>query len=95
MNHPIGIRASRLKRTGERQIEGLQTNVQRLKEYKSKLILIKRVDFPTESNSQETPCQDTCRQRVILAIDGSDKSLPRLLICASNRERSLASNVMP
>ena len=34
---------------------------------------------------------------MILAIDASDKSLPRLLICASDRERewSLASNVMP
>ena len=38
---------------------------------------------------------NTCRQRAILAIDASDKSLPRLLICASDRERSLTSKMMP
>ena len=40
---------------------------------------------------------NTCRKRVILAIDTSDKLLPRLLICASDRERerSLASKMMP
>ena len=38
-----------------------------------------------------------CRQRAILKIDASDKSLPRLLICASDRERerSLASKMKP
>ena len=33
---------------------------------------------------------NTCRQRAILTIDASDKSLPRLLICASDRERAIA-----
>ena len=50
--------------------------------------VIKRLDFPSESNIQETTC---------LTIDASDKSLPRLLICVSDRERerSLASNMKP
>ena len=40
---------------------------------------------------------NTCRQRAILTIDASDKLLPILLIYASDRERerSLASNVIP
>ena len=51
---------------------------------------VKSVDFPSESNTQETTCQDKHLQAA------SDKSLPRLLICASDRERkeSFASNVM-
>ena len=61
--------------------------------------VIKRLDFPSESNTQETTCQDEHLQveRAILTIDVSDKSLPKLLICASDRERerSLALNMMP
>ena len=59
--------------------------------------VINRVDFPSDSNTHETPCHDEHLQaEAILAIDESDKSLPRL-ICMSDRERerSLASNVMP
>ena len=59
--------------------------------------VIKRLDLPSESNTQETTCQDELLVKTILTIDTSDKSLPRLLICSSDRERerSLASNVMP
>ena len=44
--------------------------------------VIKRVDFPSESNTQETPCQDEHLQAP------SAKSIPRLLICGSESDRS-------
>ena len=45
--------------------------------------VMKRVDFPSEFNTQETPFfffylvkTNTCRQRAIFVNDASDKSLP-------------------